>query len=56
MEISLGIVVADVSYWLGHIRDSRGDPIHSILVRRGMHTVGLLLSMVAWIVAAISCC
>ena len=32
--------MADVPYEPGNICDNRGNPIHSILLGRGMHTLG----------------
>ena len=40
--------MAMVSYWLGDICGNRGNSMHSILVGRGMYTLGILLGMVAW--------
>jgi len=56
LEISLGIVVADVSYRPGDICDHRGNSIHSILVGRGMHTLGNSLWVVAWSVVTMCHC
>ena len=53
MEISLGIVVADVSYWPGDICDSRVNPIHSTVGGSDMRTLGTSLWIVAWSVVAI---
>ena len=53
MEISLGVVVADVSYFSGHMCGSGRNPIHSIFV--WVHTFGMLFWMAAWIMM-LNCC
>ena len=48
--------MADGSYWSGNICGNRGNHVSSILVGRGMHTLGILLGMVALGVVTICRC
>jgi hypothetical protein len=47
--------VADVPYQPGDICDNRGNLVRSILVGCGMHTLGILLAVVAGCVVT-TCC
>jgi hypothetical protein len=53
LEAGLGIVVADAAHWPGDMRGGWGNLVRSIPGWCGMHSLGILLRMVAWVVAII---
>ena len=48
--------MADVSYYLGDICGNRVNPMHSSVGGCEVHTLGILLGMVAWIIGMICYC